>query len=199
MATYYFKIQCKVYNGSTVGSSVNVSQTARSLTISTARDKVIVPSGYELRSSSPYVDTSSPSSTYGKWYNATSLSGYCEAQVPGTAGTCNIYVYVDKHYTITFDANGGKIGNYDSVTRTTNSSGQVTNFPDKPIKDSTATYDYTFDGWYTKKTGGDYIYLDIIGKFKINEWKDKQYAQIEVVDFNKKTRKAIEFQKEVII
>ena len=161
MATYYFKVQCKVYNGSTVGSSVNVSQTARSLTISTARDKVIVPSGYKLRSSSPYVDTSSPSSTYGKWYNATSLSGYCEAQIAGTAGTCNIYVYVDKlptYYTITFDANGGKIGNYDSVTRTTNSSGQVPKFPGDLTKDSTATYDYTFAGWYTKKTGGDRIY-----------------------------------------
>lgn len=161
MATYYFKVQCKVYGGSTVGSSVNVSQTVKALNISTARDKVTVPSGYRLRSSSPYVDTNSPSSTYGKWYNATSLSGYCEAQIPGTAGTCNIYVYVDeipKYYTITFDANGGKIGNYNSVTRITNSSGQITNYPDKPTKDSTDTYDYTFDGWYTAKTGGSYIY-----------------------------------------
>ena len=44
-----------------------------------------------------------------------------------------------------------------------------------------------------KKSTGDYIYLDIIGKFKINEWKDKQYAQIEVVDFNKKTQRVIDF------
>ena len=169
MATYYFKVQCKVYNGSTVGSSVTVSQTARALSISTARDKVIVPSGYELRSSSPYVDTSSPSSTYGKWYRATSLSGYCEAQVAGTAGTCNIYVYVDKlPYTITFDANGGKIGGYDSVTRTTDSSYTFTSNTTVYAHWKSTKREYTHYYYYMPANTSSYKLLDSFTK-KVGE------------------------------
>ncbi len=54
----------------------------------------------------------------------------------------------DKVYTVTFDLNGGG----DSLTRKTGEDGKLSTLPDDPERTG-----YTFDGWFTKKTGGDKI------------------------------------------
>ncbi|MCL2116249.1 MAG: InlB B-repeat-containing protein [Methanobrevibacter sp.] len=52
-------------------------------------------------------------------------------------------------YKITFNGNGGKIGTKTKVTKSINKGAKIKKFPATPKRTG-----YTFQGWYTKKSGG---------------------------------------------
>jgi uncharacterized repeat protein (TIGR02543 family) len=56
------------------------------------------------------------------------------------------------NYKITWNANNGKIGTKNTLTTTVKKGSKIKNMPNTPKRS-----DYTFKGWYTKKTGGTKI------------------------------------------
>lgn len=92
--------------------------------------------------------------TFGGWYTAKSVKVTTETEFTEDTTLFALWTKDDTppvsgtKYTITFNANGGSVT---PASAETGEDGKLTSLP-KPTRE-----DYTFDGWYTAKTGGDKV------------------------------------------
>lgn len=92
--------------------------------------------------------------TFGGWYTAKSVKVTTETEFAEDTTLFALWTKDDTppvsgtKYTITFNANGGSVT---PASAETGEDGKLTSLP-KPTRE-----DYTFDGWYTAKTGGDKV------------------------------------------
>jgi len=88
--------------------------------------------------------------SFGGWYRETALSNKVTATTTFKNETADLYAkWVANSYTVTLDANGGSVspGSID-----VNYDGTYANLP------NATRNGYTFNGWYTAKTGGERVY-----------------------------------------
>jgi uncharacterized repeat protein (TIGR02543 family) len=104
--------------------------------------------GTALGANTPANPTKS-GATFGGWYTAQNGEG--TQFITTTAISANMSVYAKWTVTVTFNLDGGAIGDSTvTQTRTLNSSASIgTNMPAEPTKSG-----YTFAGWYTAQNGG---------------------------------------------
>ena len=94
------------------------------------------------------------------WFTATENG---EKVTTGTVFSKNTTVYAQwtkddkpkESYTITFNANGGKVNGQETATQQTDKTGKLTAALPTPTRDG-----YTFNGWFTAKEGGTKITAD---------------------------------------
>ena len=110
--------------------------------------------------------------TFAGWYGNPEFSGDPVTDVP-TGSTVNLTFYAawtPNTYTVTFDANGGRVSQTSAVTV----AGKLTSLP-------TPTYDgHNFLGWYTQKDGGDKVTTDTV--FTVDSTIYAHWQNIPVTD-----------------
>jgi uncharacterized repeat protein (TIGR02543 family) len=91
----------------------------------------------------------------------------------GKKATCK--VAVTQVYTVTFNANGGTIGTATTAAKTVTYAAKYV-LPANPTRTG-----YTFNGWYTAKTGGTKITTSTVVKITANQTLYAQWTAVEVV------------------
>ncbi len=122
------------------------------------------------------------------WYTSASGGDKVSTNYTFTADT-TVYAHwvtnASKKYTITFDANGGKLKGSETLTTKTN--GKLSSLPKNPTRSG-----YKFDGWYTSASGGDkvstnYTFTDdttVYAHWDVNESNNENKTTICTVTFD---------------
>ncbi|MFP3155282.1 DUF4832 domain-containing protein [Lachnospiraceae bacterium ZAX-1] len=85
------------------------------------------------------------------WYTAAKGGNKISVSTKLTKNVTYYAHWTAKKYKLTFDGNGGNIGNRKTVTKSI-AYGKKYSLPKQPAKTN-----YTFQGWYTKKSGGSKV------------------------------------------